>query len=297
VRQFVLPETWDGAPTLRLEGREARRLTAVLRLAVGDAFPAIGPDGAAYECSIEETGQDGTLISLRALAGRPTEAGRLPDVRSGRRGAEASPADARRPGVSDRRSSDATPESVYPSPRLPRLVLAVGFLKGPKLDEAVRAATEAGVAEIVPLLTARSIPREHTAGRMGRLRRVVAEAIGQSGSGTPTRVSEPADIAELVARFKPEPGKRLGVFFHETPLAQASLHRYCTDVPDEIIACVGPEGGFGDDEIQALAAGGFVPAWLGPTVLRAETAAVFAIAALRIVCLERSSWSTIEFKG
>ena len=84
------------------------------------------------------------------------------------------------------------------------------------------------------------------------------------------------------------------MFFHEAPLAQASIHRYCTGVHEEIVACVGPEGGFDDAEIRALYKGGFLPAWLGPTVLRAETAAVFAVASLRIVCLERSSWSMTE---
>jgi 16S rRNA (uracil1498-N3)-methyltransferase len=179
---------------------------------------------------------------------------------------------------------------------LPKLVLAVALLKGSKLDEVVRAATEAGVASIIPLVTARSVPREHAAGRIERLRRVASEALGQSGSSIPTRVTDPLSIPELCISFSPVPGKRLGLFFHEAPLAQASIHRYCTNVPNELIACIGPEGGFDDDEIQALAKGGFMPAWLGPTVLRAETAAIFAVASLRVVCLERSSWSMTEYK-
>ncbi|HQO66280.1 MAG TPA: RsmE family RNA methyltransferase, partial [Spirochaetales bacterium] len=66
------------------------------------------------------------------------------------------------------------------------------------------------------------------------------------------------------------------------------------DVPDEIVACVGPEGGFDDTEVGALSDSGYKAAWLGPTVLRAETAAIFAVASVRIVCLERPSWSTTE---
>ncbi|GAB1456439.1 hypothetical protein MASR2M48_17470 [Spirochaetota bacterium] len=53
----------------------------------------------------------------------------------------------------------ATPTVATPTvATMPRLSLAVGFLKGSKLDDVVRAATEAGVSEILPLITARSIP-------------------------------------------------------------------------------------------------------------------------------------------
>ncbi|GAB1456440.1 hypothetical protein MASR2M48_17480 [Spirochaetota bacterium] len=129
---------------------------------------------------------------------------------------------------------------------------------------------------------------------MERMHRIMAEALSQSGSRIPTRLSAPLSIPELCRRAMGTSSTCLRLFFHEMPLAQSSIHRYCTNVPDEIIACVGPEGGFDDDEVKTLTQNGFSPAWLGPGVLRAETAAVFVISALRIVFLERSSWSTTE---
>jgi len=278
VRQLVLPGSWDGGPECVLTGREARRLTSVLRMARGDTFPAIGADGAAYACTVQTTGKES--VTLAVVPAAASAGGYKPDVRTGR-------------------AEPAAVQSALASPgaaSMPRLVLAVALLKGSKLDEVTRAATEAGVSSIIPLATTRSVPKNHAAGRMERLRRVAAEALGQSGSSIPTRIMDPLTISELCAAFPPVPGKRLGLFFHETPLAQASIHRYCTVVPDEIIACVGPEGGFDDDEVRALAEGGYKSAWLGPTVLRAETAAVFAVASLRTICLERSSWSTTAYE-
>lgn len=279
MRQFVLPASWDGGPACEVRGREARRLGVVLRLVPGDGFPAIGPDGSLYDCTITTMDRDLAAFSVTKAAA-PDGTGYKPDVRGGR---------AARDNATD---GSAT----APRPTLPRITLAVGLLKGSKMDDVARAATEAGVSTVLPLITSRSVPMEHAAGRIERLRRVVSEALGQSGSSTPTRLAEPVTIGGLCALSPPEPGLRLGLFFHESPLAQSSIHRYCTIVPDEIVACVGPEGGFDDDEVRALAEGGFKPAWLGPTVLRAETAAVFAVASLRIVCLERSSWSTTSYE-
>ncbi|PKL26206.1 MAG: hypothetical protein CVV47_02625 [Spirochaetae bacterium HGW-Spirochaetae-3] len=282
MRQFVLPATWEGGPTCEIRGREARRLGVVLRLVPGDSFPAIGPDGSLYDCSIKTMSRDSIDLSV-TKADAVNGSDYKPDVRAGHatRGIPA---------------GEASTGTTLPRTTLPRTTLAIGLLKGSKMDDVARAATEAGVSSILPLITSRSVPMEHAAGRIERLRRVVSEALGQSGSSTPTRLAEPMTIRDLCAGLPPEPGRRLGLFFHEAPLAQSSIHRYCTIVPDEIVACVGPEGGFDDDEVRALTEGGFMPGWLGPTVLRAETAAVFAIASIRIVCLERSSWSMTAYE-
>ncbi len=278
-----MPDSWDGGSVCTLSGSAARRLSAVLRMVPGDTLPALGPDGIAYSCTIITIGKDCVSLSVTRVPNLGNRVGYKPDIRTGRDSTEHAPS---------ARPTLATPALEA----MPRLILAVALLKGSKLDEVVRAATEAGVSSIIPLTTSRSVPKEHAAGRIERLRRVVSEALGQSGSSIPTKVTDALSISELCASVAPVPGKRLGLFFHEAPLAQASIHRYCTDVPSELVACVGPEGGFDDDEIQTLTDGGFRPAWLGPTVLRAETAAIFAVASLRLIFLERSSWSMTEYR-
>jgi len=285
VRQLVLPDSWNGGPACTLTGAAARRLSVVLRMAPGDSLPALGPDGIVYSCTIVAMDKEGVSLSVTRTVASGQEQGYKPDIRTAR--AEARPVYTVTPALS---------VQALPNPSMPKLILAVALLKGSKLDEVVRAATEAGVSSIIPLVTSRSVPKEHAAGRIERLRRVVIEALGQSGSSIPTKVADPLTIPELCACMIPASGQRLGLFFHEAPLAQASIHRYCTELPTELIACIGPEGGFDDDEIQTLSDGGFMPAWLGPTVLRAETAAIFAVASLRVICLERSSWSMTEYR-
>jgi len=282
VRQFVLPAGWDGGPACELSSQDSRRLTAVLRLGPGDSFPAIGPDGDSYLCTIENIERGHVKLSVRRTAGKATTGGYMPDVRA-RHG-------------SGEEETVANPVPLSAATGLPRIILAVGMLKGSMLDDVVRAATEAGASTVIPLLTKRTIPGQASQGRMDRLRRVAAEAIGQSGSGTPTTVAETMTIGQLCSAKPPSPGRRLSLFFHEAPLAQGTLHRYCSGILEEMVVCVGPEGGFDDAEVACFLKSGFAPAWLGPTVLRAGTAAIFAIASLRIVCLERSSWSMIELK-
>lgn len=275
-----MPAAWDGGPACELSSRDSRRLTAVLRLGSGDSFPAIGPDGAACVCTIGHIERGRVTLSVRRATGQENAGDYKPDVRAGR-------------GSGDTAMPAAT-GPIHGAAGLPRIVLAVGMLKGSMLDDVVRAATEAGVSTVIPLLAKRTIPGQASRGRMDRLRRVVAEAIGQSGSGTPTAVSEAMTIEQVCSALPPSPGRRLSLFFHEAPLAQDTLHRYCSGILEEMVICVGPEGGFDEAEVACFLESGFAPAWLGPTVLRAGTAAIFAIASLRIVCLERSSWSMIE---
>lgn len=68
------------------------------------------------------------------------------------------------------------------------------------------------------------------------------------------------------------------------------MHGYLTEASEAIALCVGPEGGFSREEVDFLLAEGFKPLRLAGAVLRAETAALYAVAAAQIVLSERSSW-------
>jgi 16S rRNA (uracil1498-N3)-methyltransferase len=216
----------------------------------------------------------------------------LPDIRAGTGGVHEQE-------VASTGTETPADSTVVQSPAqtiIPPIILAVGLLKGSKLDEVVRAATEAGVAALVPLETERSMPKGEFGSRLERLRRLSREALGQSGSSIPTRVEQVMPFHRFIEEYNPVLRNALGLYFHETPLAESSIHRYCTPRMQAIVACVGPEGGLSGAETTALNEAGFRPAWLGPAVLRAETAAIFAIASIRIICLERTSWSTSEYR-
>jgi 16S rRNA (uracil1498-N3)-methyltransferase len=91
---------------------------------------------------------------------------------------------------------------------------------------------------------------------------------------------------DLQGRYSPA----AGILLHETPLEKGSFHRYLDNDPALVAAAVGPEGGFSPEELSRFLAAGFKPLTIGNTVLRTETAALYAIAAIRVILLENSTW-------
>ncbi|HDQ13929.1 MAG TPA: RsmE family RNA methyltransferase [Sediminispirochaeta sp.] len=110
------------------------------------------------------------------------------------------------------------------------------------------------------------------------------------GTACPPPVSVPPP--PTVPRKMKQKKSSLGLFFHQSPLAQASLHEYLSSEPRRIGLCIGPEGGFSKGETEYLRQQGFSPVHLHTNVLRAETAAVYAIGAVQTIFLEREKWQT-----
>jgi 16S rRNA (uracil1498-N3)-methyltransferase len=165
------------------------------------------------------------------------------------------------------------------------------------MDLVLRQAAETGVARVIPLATRRSVARQvegREESKLVRWERIVREGLQQSGSAIATKVEEPVDIAGLPGRLQRGGGsgteKALWLFLHEAPLAEIGLHGYLDCAPEEIVICIGPEGGFAPDEVEALEKAGFRPLLLPGAILRTETAALYAIASVEIILAERSSW-------
>lgn len=257
MRQFVLPQDWAGGTGCVLTGEAARYLSSVLRLSPGDRFPGLDREGLRYE------------LEIRAVEPGRVDLAVRPEPRSG-----------------EDRPGDTT---------LPRLVLVQALPKGRKMDLVVRQAAEAGVARIIPVESSRSVARISDEGgaaaKRARWERIVREALQQSGSSLRTEVDIPRPFPELPEILGKDAPGRVGIYFHETPLDGAALHRYLSGEPDQVVACIGPEGGFSMDEVRFLDSLGFRPAHLGPTVLRTETAALYAVAAIQVILRERSSWT------
>lgn len=297
MRQFALPPSWKGEGPCRIEGGEARYLLRVLRLVPGDSFPGLDAGGARRNCSVISAGEGWLELAVSApIAGASEEA--FPDTRGSRGKARAT-------------SSHAAPQSPTLSAgpvegsgagaggagriAVPRIVLVQSMAKGPAMDLVIRQAAEAGVARVIPLEARRSVARAEEgrgASRQGRWERILREGLQQSGSAVATSIDEPVDIRGLGARLGPVPeGGRLALVLHEAPLAQKGLHEYLGSAPAEIVLCVGPEGGFAPDEVDFLLEAGFRPLLLPGAILRTETAALFAVAAVEIILSERSSWT------
>jgi 16S rRNA (uracil1498-N3)-methyltransferase len=288
MRQFLLPATFGGEPRIVLSDGDFRYLCRVLRLKEGARLPARDSHGRMWTLELESIGRDSCTCRLDAVDHGSVSVGEkpeavLPDIRGGREEAAGSP------------RADPCP-----------LVLYQGLPKGQKMDLIVRQATEAGVSMIVPLrceFSVSRIDRDEGGAKRGRWERVVREAMQQSGSSVATEVAEPIDIEEAAAHWRSLTGYPSGDFpasraflFHQEPLARSSLHRYLYENPVRVAVAVGPEGGFSEREVESLTDSGFLPVFLGANVLRAETAALYAIAAIRIILLEKHSWTTTSIE-
>ncbi|WP_242344743.1 16S rRNA (uracil(1498)-N(3))-methyltransferase [Anaeromyxobacter terrae] len=156
--------------------------------------------------------------------------------------------------------------------------LLAALAKGEKMDLVVQKATELGAAAVAPFAAERSVVRlEPDKGeeRARRWRRIAEEAARQCGRADVPDVHAPAPLAVALAALPPgalaiafQPG---GAPVLALPAAAAGAYA----------AVVGPEGGLTDAELAVLAAAGARRASLGPRVLRAETAAIVAVALLQ----------------
>ena len=144
-----------------------------------------------------------------------------------------------------------------------RLTLYVGLLKGEKMDMVVQKATELGVDTLVPLVTARCVPRPRR-DRVERWRTIAREALKQCGGTLLPRIEPPLDLGEVSLEGE---GWVLWEGERERTLPRVVPGRRGTLV-------VGPEGGWERDEVGLLVSRGFQPVTLGPRIFRAETAAI-----------------------
>lgn len=155
-----------------------------------------------------------------------------------------------------------------------RVTLVQGVSSGERMDSTVRKAVELGVAEIQPVLAIRSVARpkgERAGSRRDHWQKVVIAACEQCG-----RNHVPV-VHPLVALGDYRPGDGTKVLL--SPTAQLPFSK-AVSKGEAFNLAAGPEAGFTAEEEAALAGAGFVPASLGARVLRTETAAVAALAAL-----------------
>ena len=252
MKQFVLPFTpGSGSEKHRLDGRDFKYLIRVRRYRAGDRIAAVSPDGASYGLTILSVGRDSCEILIE-----PEET---------------------------RNSADAAPPV--------RLTLMPGITKGRKMDLTVRQAVEAGVVSFLPLTTDHGQVKysgpEDGRTKSERWERIAREALQQCGGRIPMEILAPMSLEDAVGSWN---GRGTLFYFHEKPMEGGGLHRHLAVQPAEAGIIVGPEGGLSRAETEFLREQGAIPVFLGPRVLRAETAALYAVAAISTIIRENDEW-------
>jgi 16S rRNA (uracil1498-N3)-methyltransferase len=228
---------------ITLSGEKARYLISVLRCSAGDELQVFDGEGSLYKSKITGIENKKVIIDL-----------------------------------GERISLNAE------SPL--NLILVQGILKGEKMDMVIQKATELGVKEIIPAITERSQIR-HTR-KIDRWRKISEEASKQSGRTMIPVVHEPVEFSSwLMAHssqhlkgfiFREEGGLPLKEAIHR--FTDSPIHRF-TDSPIHLL--IGPEGGFSKEEVSLAVSKGLITASLGKRILRAETAAISAVALIQFL--------------
>ena len=279
MKQFILKSEPGKDNVVQLDGDDYRYLVRVRRFTAGDFFNALLPNGA--ETQVQILSIDRGLLTGKCTATLPL-------------------------------AGEGSPQMPEKTKQLPPIVLFQALPKGEKMDLIVRQAAEGGITEVVPFVSEFSVVKiKSSAGAEGqkfsRWERIIKEARQQSGSAIATSIRRPLTTDELFEYWNKlgkdcltaGGGRALGVIFHHQDLnftcscqglAQASLHSYLDIVPSIVALAIGPEGGFSSTEVSRFLESGFQPLTVGDTILRTETAALYAAAAVRVLLLERNSW-------
>jgi len=242
MRRFFVPPGQSCGQVFELPEREARHAAQVLRLEAGDDLTVLDGTGGVLTCTVEAVSKRTVRVTVRDRQQRPAPPCAIP------------------------------------------LIQAVP--KGPAFETIVQKATELGAARLIPLLSERVVahinPRD-AAAKIEKWQQIAIESVKQCGSPwlpiieSPQSLADVAknpDRAELTLVCSLEAGSQ-----HLRDLA-TSFRNPGKQSPRSVAVWIGPEGDFTPAEYAAIRAIGAQPITLGPLVLRADTAAITALAIL-----------------
>jgi len=244
--RIVWPKVPAGAGRITLPGEQAHYLLRVLRLRPGDCFRILDGRGRLLHARLEE------------ISGRSATAEVLAEERLGEKASV-------------------------------QVHLAQSLIRGGRMDLVVQKATELGAAAVWPFISERTVaqPGSRSAARSMRWRKIAAEAARQCGRGHVPQVHEIGGFQETLSAL---PGHKVVLWEEEDSgglreaLGIAGAPGALTGssagegAPRCVSLLIGPEGGFTVEEMRLARRAGCVSAGFGPRILRADTAAVAALA-------------------
>lgn len=240
MQRYFLDDPFDDSGRALISGDDARHITKVMRMAEGGKLIAVS-DGEAFQSEI--IALDGDVVIRKTQGSLP---------------------------------SNEMPIGV---------TVAAGLPKGDKLDLIVQKGTELGMAGLIPFEAERSIVKwdsKKSAKKIDRLRKIAKEAAEQSHRSIIPEISDVTGLDGLIRLA--ESFDLLLIADEESAKVRSggSIAALIENVyhGQKVLAVFGPEGGISREEAERFRAAGFRPIALGPRILRAETAPLYALAAI-----------------
>ena len=283
MKVFLIRRPMESGQPVELDGDDYRYLVQVRRNGPGDLIPARDSAGRSWLLNILSVDRNRGCLLLEPQASEPS--------------AEA---------PSEGASPSGNPEASLPEHPIH---LVQSLAKGRKNDQIIRQAVEAGVSRIDLVRTERSIPDfrgKDTGAKLRRWETIIKEAVQQSGNPVVPEIALHHEIREFLdlpnrtdakGNAPLHPGASEGglpLFRHPEPLEFRPLPRLLRPAADNpglsVSLFVGPEGGVSPAECEVLREAAFHAVFFAGTILRTETAGIYAIGAIRTIIQEGSHW-------
>ena len=253
MKQFIIEQEPDSKGMLTLSGKAFVYLVKVRRMQEGDILPALLPQSGAVDMVIDSINTVKKTLRVKR---------------------------------------QTVPLGAFGTAAATELILLQWVLKGSKTDTIIRQATEAGVRAVLPVIGEFSIAKKQNPAQLERFKRIIKEARQQSGSPVDTIVMKPAPLAEALNTLKTLVPPTTAVFAQCSEATEASIgfHQLLAEKPSHIVLAIGAEGGISPAETAVLREAAFQTIHFKTNVLRAETAALYAIAATQTIINEADQW-------
>jgi 16S rRNA (uracil1498-N3)-methyltransferase len=177
--------------------------------------------------------------------------------------------------IADGRVEFELSETVPAAP-LPSLTVLLSIFKFDRMEWAIEKCVELGAANVLPVIAQRTGTHLASAAlkRVERWRRIAVQASEQSRRASLPEISRPTKLKDAISGVT---GSRIVLAESEGQITLKDALQEVTRVNGLALA-IGPEGGWTERELNLFREGGWIAASLGSTILRAETAAIAAVA-------------------
>ena len=241
MRRFFVDPDNFSGRSAFLTGSEAHHIAAVLRLPVGTRITLFDGSGSFYEALITKISPKKIETTIDAI----------------------------------------TPYIKTDQEQLCRVHLGQAIIKGKKMELIIQKATELGIDQISAFKSTYSAVKRAPGNRLERWSKIALEACKQCNRPKPPELHTAGNFTEFLQAAKLN-SYDLKLIFWEEEL-QTSLQDVFQQYENinSVLLLIGPEGGFSPVEAEQAVAYGFLPVTLGSRILRAETAAIAAIAVLQ----------------